>query len=803
MRIRSFAIAIATMLAILSSGFWLVARAHKATQAVSRNASATSATQEISSANTHPNSTIAVPLQVPSLVADYQFRDSLSSSTNNPPALTNLGNNTFEGATVDDSLRRTLHFDQNNGVAFTPTTGLVPSQSYTVVLLFAFTDVTSYRRILDFKNGTNESGLYNLDGRLSFHLSPFNDVVSNNVTITPSAFVQVVLTRESAGNVSGYVNGVRQFSFTDSANNAAIDFSNTLRFFRTHTGSNSASAGSVVRLRLYNAALSGSQIAALDRLPNQQTGCPSVSYLNPASGVPGNSFNINGAGLAGITGVKFPNNITAQFTVNNDAQLTVTVPNGAATGTLTLSKPNCGNVQTSAVFAISNISSPPLVTDYQFSDSLSSVINSPPALTNLGNNTFENVTIDDSLRRGLRFDRNDGLALFSTDGVVSNQAYSVVLLFTFNETSGARRILDFKNGTNESGLYISDGRLNFHLSPFNDITGNNVTITPNTFVQVVFTRNAAGNVNGYVNGVQQFAFADSANAALIEANTLRFFRTHVTSVSNSSSAGRIVRLRLYGVALSSNEVAALDRLPPPPPVAIVSAASFTGAMIASESIAAAFGTALATCTQTATARPLPTSLCGTTVKVKDSLGVERLAPLFFVAPPQINFQIPPGTAIGTAQVTVTNGNGLISVGTAPIVLVAPGLFTANANGQGVAAAVALRVKAGGAQTFELIARLDTTINRFVTTPIDLGPLGEQVFLILYGTGIRFRSTLSTVTVKIGGVDAPVSFAQAQGSLIGLDQINALIPRSLIGRGEVDVTLTVEGKAANTVRVNIK
>jgi uncharacterized protein (TIGR03437 family) len=44
---------------------------------------------------------------------------------------------------------------------------------------------------------------------------------------------------------------------------------------------------------------------------------------------------------------------------------------------------------------------------------------------------------------------------------------------------------------------------------------------------------------------------------------------------------------------------------------------------------------------------------------------------------------------------------------------------------------------------------------------------------------------------------------AQGSLVGLDQINVLIPRSLIGRGEVDVMLTVDGKAANTVRVAIK
>ena len=38
---------------------------------------------------------------------------------------------------------------------------------------------------------------------------------------------------------------------------------------------------------------------------------------------------------------------------------------------------------------------------------------------------------------------------------------------------------------------------------------------------------------------------------------------------------------------------------------------------------------------------------------------------------------------------------------------------------------------------------------------------------------------------------------------GLDQINAALPRSLIGRGEMDLVLMVDGKTANTVKINIK
>ena len=88
-------------------------------------------------------------------------------------------------------------------------------------------------------------------------------------------------------------------------------------------------------------------------------------------------------------------------------------------------------------------------------------------------------------------------------------------------------------------------------------------------------------------------------------------------------------------------------------------------------------------------------------------------------------------------------------------------------------------------------------------PIDLSVATDQVFLILYGTGLRYHSGLANVAATMGGTNAQVLYAGAQGSLVGLDQINVLIPRSLIRRGEIDVALTVNGKVANTVRVNIQ
>src|SRR5262249_17374121 len=101
-------------------------------------------------------------------------------------------------------------------------------------------------------------------------------------------------------------------------------------------------------------------------------------------------------------------------------------------------------------------------------------------------------------------------------------------------------------------------------------------------------------------------------------------------------------------------------------IAGVSAASYNGSALAPEAIAAIFGSGLGTATQAAASVPLPVSLAGTSVNIKDSAGVEQLATLFYISPAQINCQIPPGTAAGAATVTVTSGNGNIATGTIQI-----------------------------------------------------------------------------------------------------------------------------------------
>ncbi|QQS48409.1 MAG: NF038122 family metalloprotease [Acidobacteriota bacterium] len=246
-------------------------------------------------------------------------------------------------------------------------------------------------------------------------------------------------------------------------------------------------------------------------------------------------------------------------------------------------------------------------------------------------------------------------------------------------------------------------------------------------------------------------------------------------------------------------------------VVSVSAANFSEGL-ASYSIASAFGERLATTVMEAPPPdvsipcyyPLPKELAGTVVLVRDSAGKEQAALIFFVSPKQVNYMVPPDMAEGKATVTIRSGDGTVSTGTMRISAVAPGLFSANGDGQGPPAGVAIRVKRPvNEMSFEEVVRYDPAQGRFVPRPLDLGSTTEDLFLAIYGTGLRNHGGAAMLSASIDGVYVPVLHAGPQPCMAGLDQVNLALPRSLIGRGEVDLVLTVNGIAANKVRINIK
>ncbi len=235
--------------------------------------------------------------------------------------------------------------------------------------------------------------------------------------------------------------------------------------------------------------------------------------------------------------------------------------------------------------------------------------------------------------------------------------------------------------------------------------------------------------------------------------------------------------------------------------ATVEAAWYSGSVLASEAIVAAFGVDLAVTTESASSVPLPVALKDTNIRVVDSAGIERTAPLFFVSPQQVNYQIPAGTAPGLASIMITSGSGKISISFVKIAAVGPGLFTADASGSGLPAAQLLRVRENGSLSYEPQAQFDAAAGKIIPVPIDPGADTDQLFLILFGMGLRARSSVAGITAMIGHENAEVLFAGPQGDFIGLDQVNVRIPRSLIGRGDVEVKLSVDERPTNSVRLN--
>lgn len=229
----------------------------------------------------------------------------------------------------------------------------------------------------------------------------------------------------------------------------------------------------------------------------------------------------------------------------------------------------------------------------------------------------------------------------------------------------------------------------------------------------------------------------------------------------------------------------------------VDAAGYRASPLAIGSIASVFGERLAAQAVHASSLPLPTELSGTRLLLSRE-GAEVHCRLFFVSPTQINFLIPDEFPTGAATLTLVR-NG-VRQNSSPVTIseIRPGLFSANASGTGPAAGYSLRVDGNQQQSTNLVqcpgggAPCEAVA---IQPPVT--PAGE-LYLVLFGTGIRYRTI--TPTVDIGGVTATVSYSGPQGDFVGLDQVNILVPKALLGTGLQDLRLRIGNQQANVVQV---
>jgi len=252
---------------------------------------------------------------------------------------------------------------------------------------------------------------------------------------------------------------------------------------------------------------------------------------------------------------------------------------------------------------------------------------------------------------------------------------------------------------------------------------------------------------------------------------------------------------------------------PPSDFKITNAASFLAGSGAPGALGSAFATTGATTTFFATAIPPPQSLGGATLSVGGSLSFDATAgkwnysstgavqaPLLFVGPNQINFQVPPGITSGSAipaQLTKPDGTTLLT--TLNITATAPGIFSVLQNGQGQAAVLNQENSANFGTN---PAARGSVIQIFATgagaTTPTLMP-GEPA----PASGNPLVLTNVQPTVTIGGQMAQVQFSGMAPGFVGLWQINAVVPQSVTPGFAVPLVISAGGATSNTVTIAVQ
>jgi len=268
----------------------------------------------------------------------------------------------------------------------------------------------------------------------------------------------------------------------------------------------------------------------------------------------------------------------------------------------------------------------------------------------------------------------------------------------------------------------------------------------------------------------------------------------------------------------SNRLFLIQRAAPAPQeFSIANGASFESTA-APNSVASLFATTGAS-QSFVVSLPLPKTLGGVSVRVGGSLNYDAAsnrwnysptgsieAPLWFVGPSQINFQIPPEVSPNeSVPVQLRRPDGTTLLSTLRVTAAAPGIFSLLANGRGQAAALNQDDSLNGNAESILGARAagrGSVIQIFATGAGATNPpllAGEPA--PASGNPLVFTQVQPTVT--IGGRPARVLFSGMAPGYVGLWQINAEVPMDVTPGPAVSLVITAAGVQSNTVTIAVQ
>jgi hypothetical protein len=223
------------------------------------------------------------PVAKAALVATYIFNGDLNAQQGGVAplvAIDPLGTSGFQTVTVFGNSRNTYHFNGNaspasqQGGLQMDTNGLLGVNNYSVEIVFELADRDfAWRRVMDSLDRTSDSGLY-ID--FSNHIDVFPAGGSGD-TFTPSTFFDVFVTVDASNNIVGYFSGVQQLSLNSTVLNINTHF---LNFFLDNTvggGQGEWSQGNVALIKVFDTALTASQVATETEDPFVGTNTPEPS----------------------------------------------------------------------------------------------------------------------------------------------------------------------------------------------------------------------------------------------------------------------------------------------------------------------------------------------------------------------------------------------------------------------------------------------------------------------------------------------------------------------------------------------
>jgi uncharacterized protein (TIGR03437 family) len=253
--------------------------------------------------------------------------------------------------------------------------------------------------------------------------------------------------------------------------------------------------------------------------------------------------------------------------------------------------------------------------------------------------------------------------------------------------------------------------------------------------------------------------------------------------------------------------------PAPNQFAVSNAASFGTNQLAAGQLASLFAATAVSQNFFASAIPLPRALGGVSLRLGGTLTFNATtgnwdysptgsleAPLVFVGPNQVNFQVPPGAPLGDAvPVQLTRADGSTLLSTVRITATAPGIFTVLQNGQGQAAVLnqdnqqnfGTRPAARGS-----VIQIYATGGGETTPPLLPGEAAASSGNPLVITNVQ-------PTVAIGGVNAPVRFSGMAPGWVGLWQINVEVPGSVPPGSAVPLVVSSGGVTSNTATIAVE